>query len=147
MIAPSVDRGFLKNLKTLDKRLGVKFNGSHFVITYNRGYGEPVNLCCVKTDSGDFRQPDMREIKLLHEGDMATKNARLELERRAYELQRSNENQERKTKEFIRDRTKDDKIQLMDVFQRRTGIGKKKAAFRPIAYKPKGIVYGQNDAA
>lgn len=141
MESPSVDRGFMRNLKALDKRLGVKFNGSHFVITYDRGYGEPVNLCLVKTDSGDFRQPDMREIKLLHEGDMATKNARLELERRAYELQRSNERSERKTKEFIRDMTKDDSHTLANAFRKVTGIGKNAPKFRQIAYKPKGQVF------
>lgn len=147
MIKP--ERGFLRNLKNLDRRLDCVFRPEHehFVITYQRPYGEPVNLHCVKASDGGFRQPDNRDLKVIYDGDMSNKNARLELERRAYELQRSNDKYDQKTRELIRERTKDDKIQLMDVFQRRTGIGKKKAAFRPIPYKPKGIVYGQNDVA
>jgi hypothetical protein len=146
MIKP--ERGFMRSLKSLDKRLDCVFRPSceRFVITYNRGYGEPVNLLLVKDDSGGFRQPDNRDLKIIYDGDMANKKPEIELSRRAYEIQRSADRQEQKTRELIRERTKDDKIQLMDVFQRRTGIGKKKAAFRPIAYKPKGIVYGQTNS-
>ena len=141
MESPTVERGFMKNLKNLDRRLGVKFNGDNFVITYDRGYGEPVNLHMVKRDDGGFRQPDMRDMKVIYDGDMTNKKPELELAKRAYELLSVREESKRKSKEAFRDMTKDDRIQLMNAFQKAHGVGKNKAAFRPIKHKPKGQVF------
>lgn len=141
MIKP--ERGFLRNLKNLDRRLDCVFRPEHghFVIRYDRGYGEPVNLHMVKRDDGGFRQPDMRDLKVIYDGDMTNKKPELELAKRAYELLSVREESKRKSKEAFRDMTKDDHIQLMNAFQKAHGVGKNKAAFRPIPYKPKGQVF------
>ncbi len=141
MESPTVERGFMKNLKNLDRRLGVKFNGDNFVITYDRGYGEPVNLHTVKRDDGGFRQPDNRDLKVIYDGDMSNKRPEVELQKRAYELLSVREESKKKSKEMFRDMTKDDRIQLMNAFQKAHGVGKNKAAFRPVTYKPKGQVF------
>ena len=49
------DRSFLRDLCLIDRRLSVKFNGSNFVICYDRGYGEPVNILRVKNEDGSCR--------------------------------------------------------------------------------------------
>lgn len=132
MITP--DRGFMKNLKNLDKRLDCVFRKEHghFVITYDRGYGEPVNLCMVKTDDGGFRQPDMREIQFLSAGDMNNKRIQDKLAETAKYMYEIREHDERKRREFIRERTKDDRIQLMSAYNMMHGAGKKTPAFRRI---------------
>jgi hypothetical protein len=122
----------MKNLKALDRKLDVKFNGNNFVITYNRGYGEPVNLVLVKRDDGGFRQPDMREIAFLKEGDMENQRIKDRLERTAKYMQDVRTTDERKRKEFIRERTLDDKIQLMSAYNMVHGAGKKTPAFRRV---------------
>lgn len=141
MIKP--ERGFLRSLKNLDRRLDCVFRPEHehFVITYDRGYGEPVNLHLVKTDDGGFRQPDNRDLKIIYDGDNSNRNPRLELEKKAQYMYEVRERDKQKSKELIRDLTKDNKIQLRNVYDKAHGVGKKKAAFRPITYRPKGQVY------
>lgn len=141
MIKP--ERGFMKNLKNLDRRLDCVFRPEHghFVIRYDRGYGEPVNLHMVKRDDGGFRQPDMRDLKVIYDGDMTNKKPEVEIAKRAYELLSVREQSMKQSKENIRLMTKDDRIQLMNAFQKAHGVGKNKAAFRPITHKPKGQVY------
>ena len=133
MIKP--ERGFLRNLKNLDRRLDCVFRPEHehFVITYQRPYGEPVNLHCVKASDGG--------LKVIYDGDMSNKRPEVELQKRAYELLSVREESKRKSKEAFRDMTKDDRIQLMNAFQKAHGVGKNKAAFRPIKHKPKGQVF------
>lgn len=133
----------MKNLKNLDRRLDCVFRPEHghFVITYQRPYGEPVNLHCVKASDGGFRQPDNRDLKVIYDGDMSNKRPEVELQKRAYELLSVREESQKKSKEMFRDMTKDDRIQLMNAFQKAYGVGKNKAAFRPVTYKPKGQVF------
>jgi len=132
MIAPSVERGFLRNLKTLDKRLDVKFNGENFVITYDRGYGEPVNLCLVKREDGGFRQPDMREIAFLKAGDLENKRIQDKLAETAKYMYEVREQDAKKRRDNFRHQTKLDKIQLMSAFNIAHGAGKKSPAFRRV---------------
>jgi len=141
MVTP--DRSFMRNLKQLDKRLDCIFRPEHehFVITYNRGYSEPVNLHCVKADDGGFRQPDMRDLKFIADGDLTNqkiKDRLREAEKRLYEIR---ENDKRKSAEMIRDITKDEKIYLRNKFNKAGGAGKNIPAYRPIPYKPKGRVF------
>lgn len=141
MITP--ERGFMKNLKNLDRRLDCVFRPEHghFVLTYQRPYGEPVNLHLVKRDDGGFRQPDMRDLKVIYDGDMTNKKPEIEIAKRAYELLSVRDESMKKSKENIRLMTRDDRIQLMNAFQKAHGVGKNKAAFRPVTYKPKGQVF------
>ena len=134
---------FMRHLKSMDRRLDCVFRPEHehFVITYQRPYGEPVNLHCVKASDGGFRQPDNRDLKVIYDGDMSNKRPEVELQKRAYELLSVREESQKKSKEMFRDMTKDDRIQLMNAFQKAHGVGKNKAAFRPVTYKPKGQVF------
>jgi hypothetical protein len=132
MIKP--DRGFMKSLKLMDKRLSCVFRKEHehFVITYDRGYGEPVNLHLVKRDDGGFRQPDNRDLQFISDGDMNNRRVQDRLQEVAKYLQDTRDHDAQKRKEFIRDKTKDDKIQLMSAFNMAHGAGKKTPAFRRI---------------
>ena len=142
MLSP--DRSFVRELRNIDRRLGVKWNGLHFVITYNRGYGEPVNILQIKAENGAFRQPDQRDLIRLREGDLAsgeTMDARLR--RLSYISEQARDRLREKTRTDIRDMTKDNKNQLQRAFREvaNTG-GKANSAFRRITPKPKTQTIG-----
>jgi len=139
----NAERGFMKNLKALDKRLNCVFRPEHehFVITYQRPYGEPVNLHCVKADDGGFRQPDNRDLKIIYDGDMSNRKADVVLAERAYELQHCRDKDVANAKDNIKHMTRMDKHQLINAYRKAGNVGKQRPAFRQVAYKPKGIVY------
>ena len=114
----SPDRSFLNKLKALDQRLGVKFNGQTFVITYDRGLGSPVNLHAVRRDDGGFRQPDRRDIDFLCQGDMTRQTPRERFDKVSSYMKNFQEEKRRKVREELRDRTKDSKNQLRKAFER-----------------------------
>lgn len=124
------NESFLRDLKLMDKRLGVKFNGSHFVITYDRGSGNTVNLIRIKDEDGKFRQPDMRDLKMLYDGDRSRFTAEEHFQRVAYYMDHARKLDAEKRKEFIREITKDNKIQLRQHFERVERGGKANSAFR-----------------
>ena len=132
---PNCDRSFLKDLKSLDKRLSVFFNGAHFVVRYDRGYGEPVNIFRVKGRDDGFRQPDRRDLEVIKGGDLETEKMETRLKRSAYAAERLRQEQIRKAKENIRDMTRDDKIFLSQKFGQITNQSKSNAAFRRIDHK------------
>jgi hypothetical protein len=122
---PEVDRSFKRDLKSLDSRLGAKFNGQHFVITYDRGYG------------GSFRQPDKRDLMVIKGGDLAEgEKMDTRLQKAAYASELIRREARRKAKENIRDMTKDNRNQLEKAFLQRTNLSKGNAVFRRIDHKP-----------
>lgn len=133
---PEVDRSFLRDLKNLDKRLDAKFNGNHFVITYERGHGEPVNILRVRGEDGGFRQPDRRDLAIIKGGDLEDEKMETRLRKAAYKAEQQRLNERRKVKEMIRDRTKDDKLQLAKAITRLSNSSKGNASFRRIDHKP-----------
>lgn len=130
MDGPTPDRSFMRDLKRLDKNLGIKFNGEHFVITYTVPNGV-VNIWKVAAGDRGFRQPDHRDIEILQQSDIERESPEQKQKRvdrymaaiRAADKKRSAEN--------IRDWTKDGKIQLHRAFARING-GKHNSAFRRI---------------
>lgn len=135
------DRSFLRDLKNLDRRLGCKFNGSHFVITYDRGHGEPVNIFRVCGDTGGFRQPNQQDLMTIKQGDLASgESLDLRLKKRAYAYELMQREQRRKAAEEIRAMTLDNKIQLQNAYQKRANLGKTGSAFRKITPKSKNVV-------
>ncbi len=114
----SPDRSFLKQLKMLDRRLGVKFNGSNFVLTYDRGHGDPVNLHAVRTDAGGFRQPDRRDLEFLCQGDMERQTPRERFQKVSTYMSEYQQKKRRQARENLRDLTKDNKNQLRKAFER-----------------------------
>jgi hypothetical protein len=134
---PEIDRGFLKDLKTLDKRLSVKFNGDHFIVCFDRGYSEPVNVYRVKADDGGFRQPDRRDLEIIKGGDL-NNGDRMEvrLKKIAYASEKIRRQMREKARNEIRDMTKDNRLQLKRWIGDRANSSKSNAEFRRIPHKP-----------
>jgi hypothetical protein len=138
---PVPERSFLRDLRLMDKHLGCKFNGQYFVITFDRGYGEPVNIYSIKTEDGGFRQPDCRDLEIIRKGDLASGDSMdVRLRKLAYYSYDLRTKMRAKTKENIRDLTKDDKHFLMNTIGRLTGQGKPRPAYRQVAYKSRNAV-------
>lgn len=134
---PECDRSFVRDLKNLDRRLGTKFNGEHFVVTFNRGYDEPVNIYRVKADDGNFKQPDHRDLEIIKGGDL-NNGDRMEtrLKKLAYASELMRKDIRRKTHEMIRDSIKDDRNQLRRWIGDRANSSKSNAEFRRVPHKP-----------
>ena len=134
---PECDRSFKRDLKNLDRRLGTKFNGEHFVVTYDRGYGEPVNIYRVKSDDDGFRQPDQRDLKIIKGGDLAVGDRmEMRLKKMAYASEVIRRETRRRVKDEIRNRLKDSKHQLTRWVGDRANISKSNAEFRRVPHKP-----------
>ena len=133
---PSVDRSFMKDLKNLDKRLGVKWNGENFVVTYDRGHGEPVNIYRVKDDGGGFRQPNRNDLKIIWQGDL-TRGEKPEhrVQKLAYMSELMRRKQRETTKGNIRHLTRDNKRYLSQKVTQLTNIGKGNSSVRRIPHK------------
>lgn len=136
------DRVFVKRLKTLDRKLGVKFAKSHgrFVVTYDRPVGGPANIFVVKGDHGEFRQPDKRDMDFLLSGDLNNEDMKTKLQKSATYMEKAREKNRKDAKDNIRDMTKDGKIQLSNAFSKIAGGGKGNSTFRRIEPKPRGSV-------
>ena len=136
MIGPSPNSSFMKDLKNLDRRLSVKFNGEHMVVCYDRGYGEPVNIYRVKAEDGSFRQPDKRDLAVIKGGDLAEgESVKHRLNKLAYASEKMRERARQKARETIRDMTKDDKIFLSQKIGQLTNQSKSNSAFRRVNQK------------
>jgi mRNA-degrading endonuclease RelE of RelBE toxin-antitoxin system len=134
---PECNSSFLKDLKSLDKKLSTKFNGEHWVVTYERPYGEPVNVYRVKGDNGGYRQPDNRDLAVIKGGDLAEGDKpEIRLKKLAYMSEKMREEARRKARENIRDLTKDDRHYLASRIGQLTNQGKCNSAFRRIKTKP-----------
>jgi len=134
---PAVERSFLKDLKNLDSRLSVKFNDSHFVVCYDRGHGEPVNILRIKGEDNGFRQPDKRDLAIIKGGDLAEgPKMELRLREAAYRAELIRQRDKQKAHENIRDMTKDSRNQLTKAFIQATNQRKGNATFRRIDHKP-----------
>jgi hypothetical protein len=136
MNMPEVDRSFMKDLKSLDKRLSVVFNGQNFVVRYDRGYGQPVNIFRIKGRDDGFRQPDRRDLEVIKGGDLETEKMETRLKKSAYAAECLRRETARKASENIRHMTLDDKNQLQKAFIQKTNASKGNAAFRRIDHKP-----------
>jgi len=135
---PTVDRSFARDLKTLDRRLGCKFNGNQFVVTYERGYGEPANVHLVKGDDGGFRQPDHRDIEALRKGDQENFRMKDHLDKMAYTYTLIQRKMREKVKDEIKGMTRDNKRQLINAFAKAANDRKANSTFRRINLKRKG---------
>lgn len=134
---PEPDRSFLRDLRNMDRRLGTKFNGEHFVVTYQRPFGEPVNVLRVRAEDGGFRQPDKRDLAIIKGGDLAEgPKMELRLREAAYKAELIRQRDKQKAHENIRDMTKDSKNQLTKAFIQATNLSKGNATFRRIDHKP-----------
>ncbi len=114
------DRAFMAELKRTDPRLGCRFNGKFFVITYERAHGGAVPIMSIRDDNGDFRHPDPRDIQKIKESDLQREDFRekfLRLSNASEHLKRQAEDRQRRRDE-IRAMTKDSKRQLRRAYER-----------------------------
>lgn len=134
---PEVDRSFLRDLKNLDRRLDVKFNGEHMVVTYDRGHGEPVNIYHVKDDStGGFRQPHQGDLKIIWQGDLARgEKPEMRVKKLAYYSEKMREKQRAEAKDNIRHMTRENKRYLSQQVTRLVNYGKGNSSVRRITPK------------
>jgi len=131
MDQPNPDRSFMSQLKAMDKALGIKFNGDHFVITYQIESGPCVNIWKVVDGDGGFRQPDRRDLEILQQSNIEKESAEEKHDRVERYMEAERDRDRQRSREMIRDRTKDDKIQLFNGFARLAG-GKHNSAFRRV---------------
>ena len=126
------DWSFMKQLHSLNKKLGVKFNGTHFIITFLTDKFGEVNIWKVVAADGGFRQPDQRELELLRESNLenAGKNERFNLI--VEYMKKFHGDARAKRKEDILHATLENRIQLVQGFNRLHGSGKGNSAFRRI---------------
>ena len=131
MDGPAPDRAVMAQLKAMDKALGIKFSGTHFVITYQVRDGLTVNIWKVVAEDGGFRQPDRRDIEILQQSNIEHESPEEKLQRVERYMEAVRAKDRKNAKEMLRDRTKDDKIQLFNAFGKLAG-GKHNSAFRRI---------------
>lgn len=129
------DPSFIKRCKAIDKKLGVKWNGSNFVMTYDRASGPAANIHTIKTEDGGFRQPDQRDIDFIRAFDMNNDSCRERLSRLAYKSEKIRESIRKRAKDDIRHATLDNRRQLEKAFLQRTNQSKGNSAFRRIEPK------------
>ena len=144
VLCPQPDRGFMKKLKSMDRKLDCTFNrvNERFVITYARATGEPAIIFGVAIKE-DFRQPDERDLNFLASGDLTRSSMRNSMERTAKYMEDYRAEHDRKRKENLRDLTKDGKNQLVPRLARMSGGGKGNSTFRRVTPKQKGLTAAQ----
>lgn len=128
----------MKQLKKLDNRLGCRFREDlhRFVITWEKFWGPPDEIMVVSKPH--FRQPDMRELMFLCEGDLHRTDMRERLEKSAAYFADHRKRQAATMNDEIRNMTKDDKIQLAHTYRKVFNVGSKASAFRRIKPPVKG---------
>jgi len=134
------DPSFVRQLKSVDPKLGVKWNGRNMVVTYKRAVGEPANIHLVKRDDGSFRQPDRRDIEFIRSFDMHNESGRERLLRLSQKSEKMREDLRKRAKDDIRHATLDSRRQLEKVFLQKTNLGKANSAFRRVNVKSKNTV-------
>jgi len=131
----TVDKGFMRELKRMDRRLGCFFNRSSmkFVITYERATRQPVPVATVAgMENGVFRQPGTRDLVFIKSGDLANTRVKDKFLQISKHMEDVREKQRRDATSEWRDRTKDSKTQLAQAFNKASGHGKGNSAFRRI---------------
>jgi hypothetical protein len=131
------DRTFMKRLKEQDPKLGCHFNGRHFVITYDRAYGDPAVIWVVQsaTDKG-FRQPDQRDLDAIMRSDINNESPKERHQRVAQYMERFRLQSRERARSNFRDLTKDNRVQLHNAFGKIGGVGKFNSAHRRIDPQP-----------
>ena len=136
------DQTFMKRLKELDRRLGCKFRHdlNRFAITFDRVVGPPNEILIVKGEQGEFRHPDQRELKVLCDGDLHRTDIKTRLDKADNYMRDYREKEDAHVADEIRNRTKDDSIQLKNAYRKDFNLGGKPSEFRRIDLKPRGKV-------
>lgn len=140
---PSLDDLFLKRLKSIDKRLGMKWSDGpeRWLMVYDKGDYDYVNMFLIETEDHQYRHPDQRDLVRIHVADLAAKSAKKRLRESAEYMAGKRLKDHQTAKENIRLMTVDSKIQLMQKFAQTAGYSKGNSAFRRIKAKARGEIY------
>lgn len=111
-MAPTLDPTFKSGLKAICAELDCRwsFELERWVIYYNNPYnGQTYRVHEVKTPTGEFKNPDQRELDMLRVADMSTKveDVGYMMSKHYRELQRQKEIRKQKQREDIKKRAKD----------------------------------------
>jgi len=132
-ITPIPDSGFMRKLKVFDPNLDCEFNRhvERFIITQPSRLGSGKLVAAVVENPGKdhYRQPDDRDLAHLAKGDFERKSHKRRIQEGEQYMLEYEEEQDKKVEEDIRNRTKDDKLQLMHTYQHAAG-------FRADAHNP-----------
>jgi hypothetical protein len=136
---------FPKRLKEIDKNLNCQFDDQNkkFVIHYqtkNRILGNAA-IMVVEDERGKFRHPDLRDIDTIMASDINKKDPKDRIKEAAQHMVDERQKDRKRAKDMIRERTIDDKIQLINTFARVAGVGKGNSAFRRVKAQARGEVY------
>ena len=148
MDRPNKD-SFMKDLKAISPKLDcyldyerAKKLGTEplYVITYPNTAlnGEPIIINVVHDGNFGHRYPNKDDLKKLYDSDTHRIPIEDQLRRSAYMMTKFQEEADRKRYEEIRDRTKDNKYQLMNQYNKIVGSGKGAHHVRQITPKTKG---------
>jgi len=140
---PSLDDLFLSRLKRIDKRLDMQWSKvpERWLMVYDKGNGNFVNMFLIETETGQYRHPDNRDLVTIRTADLATKSVEKRLKESAEYMAEARLKDRRNSKENIRLMTIDSKIQLMQAFSKAAGYSKGNSAFRRITAKARGEIY------
>jgi len=128
---------FIKDIKRIHNKLDCEYVPKYerFIVTCELPTGESAPVFIV----GDitpgiegFRYPDKRDVDALHECDLEKETIEDKFAKIAKKVSEEKQKEWQVQKDMIKERTMDDKIQLMNKFQRLTGSGKGNSAFRRI---------------
>jgi hypothetical protein len=140
-LTPSPDRQFVKDLKTFDPKLGIRFcrNRGQFVITQPSKVSGRVDALAIEGNhGGGYRQPNIRDIRALYYGDFARKRGKdriLEGEERWRQMKiKEQEN----IKDDILHQTRDNKRQIANTYNKACNNSKGVTGFRQVTPKSKG---------
>jgi len=136
---------FPKRLKEIDPNLNCKFDDSNkkFVVHYqtkNPRIGN-ARIMVIEDDKGEFRHPDLRDIDTIMESDINKREPKDRIKEAAEYMVEQRKKDRENARQMIRDRTKDDKIQLINAFAKIAGVGKGTSAFRRVQAKARGQDY------
>lgn len=140
-ILPMPDRGFIRKLKEISPRLDCEFSRKHgkFVITCQAEISGRYELFLVEGDEGGgFRYPDNRDILTVHKADRYVKSRRQRMREATEYMQKYREDEDKREKDEIHNRTKDGKLQLLRAYHKDFNLGKMESTFRKLYPRSKG---------
>ena len=143
-----VDRTFRQKLKAIDRRLACTYNPDHehFVITYQRAWGDPVPIMSIEGPGGCFRQPNEKDLEFICAGDMENMTLNERMNMTAFHFERTREQTRKQSRDLVRQLTRENRRQLMPAFARLTNAGKFNSAFRRINLRQRGQTLDQIQA-
>ena len=135
---------FPERLKEIDRDLNCVFNEKIHRFVIHQKTNNPIlpnpSIFVVQTEQGNFRHPDLRDISALQQADIRKEGPKARAKRVTEYMIDEREKDRKRAKDMIRERTVDDKNQLINVFSKLAGF-KGNSAFRRVEKKVKGKVY------